>query len=58
MKVAIPKSASKKTKSKSRIMTDFNILVKLSKRSHDINIRKGKLLSKLRKGTLDSEIIV
>jgi hypothetical protein len=43
------KSTSKLNKS--AVKNDMNIIIKLAKKTHEVNMQKGKVLNKLLKGT-------
>ena len=51
MKTYHNKSASKLQKSP-KTKSEMNLLVRLSKRTHDVNVQKGKVLTRLQKGTV------
>jgi len=43
------KSDAKTSKPRNQPANDMNIIVKFSKRIHDVNLKRGKLSSKLKK---------
>jgi hypothetical protein len=55
VRLSSAKSPSKLNKS--AVKSDMNIIIKLAKKTHEVNMQKGKVLNKLLKGTGSRDLL-